>query len=98
MLTKDEKKVVAYYLAWRENPGRFWWNMAPFLIPPVAFAAYGLWKRDLMAMALAFAVLAFFALWYVVTQNRMSQHFYSALRKYEDAVRALDQPDAPSDT
>ena len=93
-LTKAEKAVVAQFLAAEGSLRKFWWEISPFLMPPIAFASYGLWKHELVAIALAFVVLLFLVLWYLTVQFRSWTHFHSALRKYEDAVRALEQPDA----
>lgn len=95
MLTQREKAVISYYLATRGTPWKFFWDLSPYLLPPVVFAGYGLWKADFTAMAFAFAVLLFLAFWYLVVQARTSVPFYSALAKYEDAVRALEKPTIP---
>ncbi len=94
MLTRDEKKVIAYYLALEDSTGRYWSDFAPYLFPPITFAIYGLWKSDQTAIAFAFVVLLFLVLWYLAYQFRMSRHLLSAVRKYEAAVQALSKPDA----
>ena len=94
MLTRDEKDTIARYLALDPNPRQLWWDMAPYLGPLIVFAAYACWSREFLAMALAFVVLLFLAIWYVSYQARSWVHLHSALRKYEETVRALEQPDA----
>ncbi|MFV0367835.1 MAG: hypothetical protein ACK5KM_05200 [Hyphomicrobiaceae bacterium] len=97
MLTKEEKRIVAYYLATRVTLISSLLQFVPFLLPPIAFAAYGIWKQDILAITFAFAVLLVFAVWYLVSQYLSASHLLSALRKYEDAVRALDKPDLKSE-
>ncbi|HRD75300.1 MAG TPA: hypothetical protein PK264_05090 [Hyphomicrobiaceae bacterium] len=94
VLTRNEKRIVAQYLASREGYSRVAWDMLPYIAPPTGFAAYALLKEDVYAMAFAFAVLLALAIWYLAYQTRASLLFLSALRKYEDTVRALERPDA----
>lgn len=97
MLTRAEKDAISRYLAMDQRPSRFWWDFSPYLVPPLLFAAYGLWKAEFLAMTVAFGVLLFLALWYLSYHANTSKHIHSAVHKYEDAVRALEKPDAPSD-
>lgn len=97
MLTRDEKDAISRYLAIDQRPSRFWWHVSPYLVPPLAFAAYGFWKMEFLAMSVAFGVLLFLCLWYLSYQANVSAHIHSAVRKYEEAVRALEDPDAASD-
>ena len=97
MLTRNEKDAITRYLAMDQSPRKFWWDFSPYLVPPLAFAAYGLWKMEFLAMAVAFGVLLFLALWYLSYQANVSAHIRSAVRKYEEAVRALEKPDAAAD-
>ena len=94
MLTRDEKDAISRYLAMDLRANRFWWIFAPYLVPPLVFAGYGLWKMEFLAMAVAFGVLLFLALWYLAYQRKSSPHIQSAVRKYEEAVRALERPEA----
>lgn len=94
MLTREEKIVVVAILA-RRDDRLFWWDYLPYLAPPIVLAAYGLWVRDIGTVFLAFVLLLFFSVWYVVRQKSMAHDFTSAVRKYENAVRALEKPDAP---
>ena len=95
MLTQREKAVVSYYLATRATPRKFLWDLSPYLLPPIVFGGYGLWKPDFTAKGLGFAVLLVLALWSLVVPARMSVPFYTALAKYEHAVRALEKPTVP---
>ena len=94
MFTREEKAVVSRYLARDISSRSYWYNFAPYLIPPVAFAAFGLWRTDFLGMAVAFGVLLFLALWYLSYGLKSSVSLQSALRKYENAVNALEQPEA----
>lgn len=94
MLTEDERKVIAQFLAQGGSSRKFWLDVSPYLFPPVVFAIFGIWQRDFAAVALAFVVLLALAIWYLLRQDGVSQHFYTALRKYEDAVQALKMPES----
>ena len=94
MLTRDEKSAIARYLATEHTPGSLWWEMSPYLLPPVAFAIYGAWRREVDVVTIAFAVLLALVVWYLSYANSKSKHLLSAVRKYEDALKALHEPDS----
>jgi hypothetical protein len=94
MLTADERRVIAQYLAQGTDSRKLWLEVFPYLFPPVVFAIFGIWQRDFAAVALAFVVLLALAIWYLARQHDASQHFYTALRKYEGAVQALKMPES----
>ena len=93
MFTRDEKDAIARYLALDLGPRSFWFSFLPYLLPPIAFAAFGLWRSDFLSMAVAFGVLLFLALWYLSYQSTTAINIRSALRKYEEVVRGLERPD-----
>ncbi|MEM9027896.1 MAG: hypothetical protein AAGC70_05975 [Pseudomonadota bacterium] len=63
MLTRQEKHAIAQFLAYDQTHRRYWFDLSPYLVPPAAFAVYGLWAREFEALVIALGVLWFLAIW-----------------------------------
>lgn len=90
--THDEKRAVGAYLDYNLSPKKFWWDIAPYLGPSMAFSVFALWEQNFGALVLAHLIFLVLALWYLFKQNAVDRHFHSAVCKYEDEVRALEKP------
>jgi len=89
VLTLDEQDAVRQFLNADESRIHFWWDFSPYFLPPIVIAIYGIWKADLVAVAVAFGLMVFLAIWYLSHLGRVNRNLRSAMAKYEDKCRAL---------
>ena len=88
--TPEERSLIAYY-AQQEGALRHWGFHLALLTPILMFGGYGLLRRDIIALALAFFALLGVVLWYVLASRRYGQHLGSICHKLE-----LAQPSGTS--
>jgi hypothetical protein len=63
------------------------WGTAVVLLPFAAFAAYGLWRLDAIAVFIAWAGTFGWLLWWIVASARSGATLARVLEKYDEAVR-----------
>lgn len=87
--TEEEKRIVHRIL--QRVPGKHEGLLiySVYIFPSLLFAAYGLWKRDFVAVLVAYIALLVVALMYLSYTRGDGHALYSAVRKYEDEVGAL---------
>jgi hypothetical protein len=92
-LTPEEQSTITRYLA-RPPRGRadYFSAFAVYLVPSFLFVLYGLWKRDFVAVALAYLTLLIAIVYIIGYQTRSSGLFYTAIQKL--AEHQSDQPKA----
>jgi len=82
-LTHAERRYVARIASSDVRGGQRLAFYAAVLAPLFAFAAYGLVRRDVVALALAFAGLAAFLLWRIAQEMASAPLYFSVLSKVE---------------
>jgi hypothetical protein len=88
--TDAERRVIAMFL--HQSPSRFdeIFHYGAYVLPSVLFAAYAVSTESCVALLLAYVSLLTVVVLYLIYSRRSLVHMYSALRKYESRVRALD--------
>ncbi|MFO1351747.1 MAG: hypothetical protein U1F68_14185 [Gammaproteobacteria bacterium] len=89
----DEKRLIARILHHQPMRGQALFDYGVYILPSALFAAYGLVKRDFVAVLVAYAALLIMALLYLGYVRSGSRVLHSALRKYEAQVGALRPTD-----
>lgn len=69
------------------------WGTALVLVPFAAFAAYGLWRLDAVAVFIAFAGTFGWLAWWIVASARSTATLARVLEKYDEAVRTQGDQD-----
>ncbi len=90
MLSDDEKRTVAHFLGRRRRTFDSVVEFGVFILPTLAFAGYGLFRHDFLAVLIAYAVLLTLVILYLGYARRSSELLRSALEKYEAGAGALD--------
>jgi|GEM_PF-3928473 len=90
MLDEDERRVVSHFLGRRRRTFDSVVEFGVFILPTLAFAGYGLFRHDLLAVLIAYAVLLTLVILYLGYTKRASDLLRSALEKYEAGAGALD--------
>jgi len=89
MLTTEEKRVVRQFLVQKRSRLDAVFEYGIYVAPSLAFALYGIWRVDLIAVLVAYGALLSVVVLYLSRARRWSQPLKSAVRKYEQAVNAL---------
>jgi hypothetical protein len=94
--TDAERRVIAMFIhrtpSWLD--GAFYY--AAFILPSFLFAAYAVVSGNCRVLLLAYITLLSVAVMYLLYSGPTQRALYSALRKYESRVRALESGREPS--
>jgi hypothetical protein len=71
----------------RQRTSRDSWGMTLVLLPFAAFAAYGMWRMDAIAVFIAWAGSFGWLAWWIVASVRSSATLAGILKKYDEAAR-----------
>lgn len=82
-LTATERRYVARIAATDHRGGQRVAFYAAVLAPLFGFAAYGMMRRDVVALALAFAGLAAFLFWRIAQEMASAPLYFSVFSKIE---------------
>ncbi len=88
--TPEEQRLIARA---RHRSGSEAWGWLVVLLPLAAFAAYGFWRRDAIAVFVAWAGTALWLLRWIAASGRSSAAWRSILDKYAAADSAGDAGD-----
>lgn len=89
MLNKEERRVVGHIVGRRRGWFDTIFEYGVYVAPSLAFAIYGIWREDVIAIGLAYGALLGVVVLYLSYARRSSRLLQSALQKYEEAVKAL---------
>ncbi len=87
--TNEEKEIVLKIL--NEKPGfiRTLITFSPYIIPSLAMFLYAFIKQDFLALVVSYSVLFGLVILYLVYMERSAKDLRSAIKKYEDVIKAL---------
>jgi len=89
MLTTEEKRVVRQFLVQKRSRLDAVFEYGICIAPSLAFAIYGIWRADLIAILVAYGALLTVVVLYLSKARRWSEPLKTAVRKYEETVNAL---------
>ena len=78
--TQTELEVIKKYAVKQSVFSAFSFYIC-LLLAPIAFASYGLFNNDALAIFIAFAGLLVFIMWYLVSSNKYETVFNSIFTK-----------------
>ena len=82
-LSDAERRYVARVASADRSGGQRLAFYAAMLSPMFAFGIYGLFRGDLVALAIAFAGLAFFLIWRIAQEMKSAPLYFSVFSKIE---------------
>lgn len=97
-LTERERYVVARILSAHASGVGWVVGWVAYLLPTALFAVYGVWRRDLVAVVVAYLVLFAISVLYLAGAKGTLGAVCGALRKYEAALDALEVDTTTADT
>jgi hypothetical protein len=87
-LTPEEQFKISSFLADPRSRTDIFLQYAIYFVPSLLFGAYGMWKGDFGAVAVAYAVLLGLVVYLILRQARSNPLFRSAIRKLVDNCSA----------
>ena len=82
-LTNEEKQIVLRLINQKTGMLSTFLGFSPYIIPSIAMAIYGLIKQDFLATLVAYGILLFMVILYLVYTEKDAKNLRSALKKYE---------------
>jgi len=89
-LTEDEKRAVTLQL---QSKPSYLGDIAQYgawMLPVVGLVVLGTLRKELHTVVLAFCVLVAMILWFIGYSHKHVVHLTTALKKYENEAKALD--------
>jgi cytosine/uracil/thiamine/allantoin permease len=80
-LTPLERSTISRYLADSRGTADAFFSYAIYFVPSLLFGLYGMWKLDVIAVAVAYVVLFGLVVYLILHQRRSAPLFRSAIRK-----------------
>ena len=80
-LTPQERSAISRYLADSRGTADAFFSYAIYFVPSLLFGFYGMWKLDVVAVAVAYVVLFGLVVYLILHQRRSAPLFRSAIRK-----------------
>jgi cytosine/uracil/thiamine/allantoin permease len=80
-LTPQERSTISRYLEDSRGAADAFFSYAIYFVPSLMFGLYGMWKLDVIAVAVAYVVLFGLVVYLILQQRRSAPLFRSALRK-----------------